>query len=111
MPKFENLETWIDVKWGSQIALGEKIGVAGNTVSQWLSGKSRIKPLIQDKLRKLGYDGPFPEGNKELTQDDLQALGRDLVRVTNHSHEDLKRDIQALGAAVQEILKRLEGSK
>lgn len=111
MPKFESLEDWIEKKWGTQGALAAKLNMAQNTVSAWLVGKSRIKPQIQAKIKALGYDGPFPEGNKHLTQDDLQALGRDLVRVTNHAHEDLKRDIQALGAAVQEILKRLEGSK
>lgn len=111
MPKFESLEDWIDKKWGSQLALGEKLGVAGNTVSQWLSGKSRMKPPIQAKIKALGYDGPFPEGSKEVTQEDLQALGRDLIRVVNHAHLDLKADIQALGAAVQELLKRTAGTK
>jgi transcriptional regulator with XRE-family HTH domain len=111
MPKFESLEDWIDKKWITQGALGEKLGVASNTVSQWVSGKSRIKPPMQAKIRALGFDGPFPEGRQEVTQEDLQALGRDLQRVVGYAHEDLKQDILTLGAAVQELLKRFGASK
>lgn len=91
--------------------MADKIGEPRPTYQAWESGRIQFPPLIQEKIIKLGYDGPFPEGNKEVTQEDLQALGRDLLRVQNHAHEDLKRDIQALGAALQELLKRSEVSK
>ena len=110
MQKFANLEEWIDKKWGTQGALAEKLGMAQNTISSWLSGRSRIKPPIQKKLMDLGYNGPFPEGNKDVTPEDLQGLGRDLAKLVNYAHEDLKRDILVLGAAVQELLKRIPAS-
>lgn len=108
MSKFESLEDWIDKKWGTQGALAEKLGMAQNTISSWVSGRSRIKPPIQGKLKSLGYDGPFPEGNKEITQDDLQALGRDLVRMLNQAEGRLSLENQALGAVLQQILLRVE---
>jgi len=111
MHKFENFESWMKEKWGNQSSLAQELGVNQNTVSSWKTGRSRIHPDFQAKLRALGYDGPFPEGHQELTQDDLQALGRDLVRLMNHAHEDLKRDIQAVGAMLQELLRRTEHLK
>lgn len=111
MPNFENFENWMKEKWGNQSALAQELGVNQNTVSSWKTGRSRVHPDFQAKLRELGYDGPFPDGRQEITQDDLQALGRDLVRVMNHGHEDLKRDIQILGAALQELLKRTQNLK
>jgi hypothetical protein len=69
---------------------------------------------LREKFRELGYEGDFPEpGDEAVTQEDLQALGRDLVKVVNHAHLDLAEQIQALrdeniklGAAVQELLRR-----
>jgi transcriptional regulator with XRE-family HTH domain len=111
MPKFESFEKWIEEKWGTQTALAEKIGVAKNTVSLWASGRSRIKGEMAKKIRSLGYDGPFPDGGEAVTQADLEALRQDLRALIGWSREEVGKDVTALGAAVQEILKRIEGSK
>ena len=103
MPKFESLEDWIEKVWKDQESLGEKVGVARNTVSQWKNGKSRIKPPMREKLKKLGYDGPWPELGQEVTRDDLEEIHRKIDFV----HKDLDRKILALGASVQEVLNRL----
>lgn len=103
MQKFESLEDWIEKKWGTQGALAEKIGMAQNTISAWLSGKSRIKPPIQKKLQALGYNGPFPEMGKEITAEDLQALGRDVVRSIDQAEARLGQQIQVLAGLLQEI--------
>lgn len=111
MPKFESFENWIDEKWGTQTALAEKLGVAKNTVSLWSSGKSRIKGDTAKKLRSLGYDGPWPEAGSEITREDLEALRQDLRAMIGWAREELGKDIVALGAATQELLKRTSGSK
>lgn len=108
MPKFETFEGWLKEKWGSQAALAEKLSVNQNTISSWKTGRSRIHPEYQKELRKLGYDGPFPEGNKEVTQEDLQMLGRDLVRMLDQAEGRLSLENQAIGAVLQRILLRVE---
>jgi hypothetical protein len=106
-PLFESLEDWIEKRWETQAALGEELGVAANTVSQWVSGKSRIKPPIRKKMVALGYNGPFPEATRPVTNDDLQALGRDLVGVVGSSEKRLSKEIQTLGAILHRIQEQL----
>jgi hypothetical protein len=64
MPKFENLEQWVKKKYGSQtkaaLALGKRQGV----ISAWITGRNNPSSEIQPILRKLGYDGPWPEESK-----------------------------------------------
>lgn len=74
MPKFGSLEAWIGQNWGSQREFARKMGVAQNTVSQWMNGKSRIKGEMEKKIRALGYDGPLPhEGNIGETVSELST--------------------------------------
>jgi transcriptional regulator with XRE-family HTH domain len=108
MPKFESFEKWIEERWGSQTALAEKLGVAKNTVSLWAAGKSRLKGEMAKKIRALGYDGPFPETGGEIKREDLEALRLDLRAHQGWIREEVGKDSAALGAVLQEVLKRLE---
>ncbi len=63
-----------------------------------------MPPEVQKKITKKGFKGKFPEPRKSITPDDLQALGRDIDRKISFAHEDLKRDMQALGATAATIL-------
>lgn len=106
-----NLRDWRKLKGWRQEDLADKIGESRATYQAWEGGRNAFPPAIKLKIQKLGFTGEFPDPSAALTQGDLQALGRDLVKQVNYSHEDLKRDIQALGAAVQELLKRSEGKR
>ncbi len=97
MPKFESLESWIGLVWKDQAALAEKMGVARNTVSQWMTGKSRIKPPVREKLKDLGYDGPWPEVGGDLTREDLKAV------------EDKLDDLLKKNEAILEVLRAMAG--
>ena len=94
---FEDLETWIEDEWKSQAKLASALGVAKNTVSQWVNGKSRIKRKVEKKLRELGYDGPLPDVGQEVTKRDLEKLAG-----------EIHAGFQTLGAGQAVILASLE---
>ncbi len=93
MARFESFEGWFKEKYGSQAVLAEKLGVAQNTVSQWLTGKTRISPEIQKACRKLGYDGPWPEPLKFVTREDLDAA---VMRIEQLVHWSTKTILDEL---------------
>lgn len=107
-PQFSDLGAWIRHKFGKEgqggLAAKLKPKVSKNAVSMWNTGKNRISPEYQKQIRVLGYDGPFPESVGEITRADLNALGDDLKKIVEGSSADLKKDIQALGAAIQKVL-------
>jgi len=107
MPKFEEFGKWIEDKYESQTNFAEKLKVSKNTVSLWCLGKSQIKGKWEKKIRALGYNGPLPKPAEPVTAEDLQALGRDLVKAGEGLHRDLKQEIQTLGAALQKVLIQL----
>jgi hypothetical protein len=62
-PRFKNLGDWISLEYGDQGALADalKPKVAKNTVSSWKTGKNGIPGEYQKQIRKMGYDGPWPQ--------------------------------------------------
>jgi hypothetical protein len=111
MPKFENFDKWVEEKYESWAGLAEKLGVSKNTVSLWRLGKSQIKGKWEKKIRVLGYDGPLPKPAEPVTAEDLQALGRDLMKHADQKALDLGQQIQTLGAAVARVLELLGAAK
>jgi transcriptional regulator with XRE-family HTH domain len=61
MREYSNLGEWIKDKHKTQAAFAEKMGVRQGRVSRWMSGEDGISPEYQEKIRKLGYKGPWPE--------------------------------------------------
>lgn len=61
MPLDFSLGKWIREKWKTQIAFSEKLGVHQARVSKWLSGIDGISDEYQEKIRKMGYKGPWPQ--------------------------------------------------
>ncbi len=108
MPSIEEFENFIEAQ-GGNAGLADKMGVSPATVSAWRTGRNNIKLEYKRLLReKLKYAGKFPdEGDRPITPEDLQALGRDLVRVVNQSEGRLSEEIQTLGAILFRIQERL----
>lgn len=106
---FGSLREFRKFKQLSQEDLGRKLGLGEKwrNYPNWETGRSPFPPDIQTKIVKLGYDGPFPEVGGEVTREDLQALGRDIQKLVNHAHVDLRLEIQTLAAEVQKALKLL----
>lgn len=113
MPKFEDLEKYVNDVWKTAAALADHLQVSKQLVSQWLNKKARVSEKYRKILQGLEppYDGPFTELSSDITQEDFQALGRDLGRMIDYAHEDLKRDIQAQGAAMAAILAELQAMR
>lgn len=107
MAKFEDFDRWIEDKYESKTNFAEKIKVSKNTVSLWCMGKSQIKGKWEKKIRAMGYDGPLPKPSEPVTAEDLQALGRDLVKVGEAHRDRVIQEIQVLGAAVRKALAQL----
>lgn len=107
MPKFATFEGWLKERWGSQAALAEKLQVNQNTVSSWKTGRTRIHPDYQKELRKLGYDGPFPEPGTEISLADLESLRDEIRTQAAWVREELRKENTALAAILQEVLRRL----
>jgi transcriptional regulator with XRE-family HTH domain len=61
MHEYLNLGDWITGKWKTQVAFAEKMGVRQSQISRWISGTNEISEEYQEKIRKLGYKGPWPE--------------------------------------------------
>jgi len=61
MHEYSNLGDWVTGKWKTQSALAEKLGVRQGQISRWISGENEISDGYQEKIRKLGYKGPWPE--------------------------------------------------
>jgi hypothetical protein len=112
---FGSLREFRKFKQLSQEDFGRKIGLGEKwrNYPNWETGRAPFPPDVQAKIVKLGYDGPFPEVGAEVTREDLQALGRDLVRVMDQSEGRLSKEIQSLGAVlarIQEMLGQLSNS-
>lgn len=99
----------------TQEQFAELIGEPRGTYQAYESGRSAIPAPVQAKIKAEGFTEEFPEaGAAEITPDDLQALGRDLARKIDYAHEDLKRENQALGAALAAVLielRALQGNR
>jgi transcriptional regulator with XRE-family HTH domain len=111
MPKFENFDRWVEEKHGSWAGLAERLGVSKNTVSLWRLGKSQIKGKWEKKIRALGYDGPLPKPAEPVTAEDLQALGRDLMKHADQHRTEIGLQIQTLAVAVARALELLGAAK
>lgn len=105
MQTFVNVEDWIEKKWGKQSSLGDALGVAANTISQWVNGKSRISFSHQKKMRELGYDGPFPDSLKEVTREDIELLRQEVRTMAGWVREESRKEIVTLAAILQQVLK------
>lgn len=60
MAKLTSLGKWRDAKEWTQGDLADKLAVPRPTFQKMESGVGPISPKIQAKIRKLGYDGPWP---------------------------------------------------
>jgi transcriptional regulator with XRE-family HTH domain len=110
------IRKWRKSRFKTQGDAAVALGVPRPTYQTYESGRSEVPQELQPKFRELGFEEEFPEaGDEGVTQEDLQALGRDLSRIVGNAEESLSEQIQvlrdenmALGAALQELLKRTE---
>lgn len=92
-----NLGEWITRKWGDQDSLAEKLKVSRATVSAYKTGRINIPPKIQDQLRKMGYDGPWP-------RQEAQAAG---ARITREEFDRLRDDLEDACAVISFLLSQV----
>jgi transcriptional regulator with XRE-family HTH domain len=105
------LRQWRKGKGLTQEQFAEIISEPRGTYQAYESGRSSIPADVQEKIKKEGFVGVFPEVGTEVSKEDLQTLGQDLARKIDYAHEDLKRENQVLGAAVAAILAELQALK
>lgn len=60
MAKLTSLGKWRDGKEWTQGDLADKLAVPRPTFQKMESGVGPISTRVQAKIRKLGYDGPWP---------------------------------------------------
>lgn len=109
MPKFEELGSYVETVWKTQAALAKQLGVAQNTVSNWINGKLRVTLEYQKALRELEppYEGPFPEAGAEFTSAEVESLRQEIRTQAGWLREEARKESTALAAVLQEVLKRL----
>lgn len=71
MREYLDLGEWIRDKYKTQASFAEKMGVRQGRVSRWMSGEDGVSEEYQEKIRKLGYKGPWPERRAQ----DLASAG------------------------------------
>ncbi len=59
-PIKNSLGDWINLKFGDQDGLAEKLKVTRGAVSAYKTGRNEIPMKLQEAIRKLGYAGPWP---------------------------------------------------
>lgn len=108
-PQFLDLGEWIKQEYGDQGALASALRpkVAKNTVSSWKTGRNGIPPEYQKQLRKLGYDGPWPEQGGEVTLADLESLRAEVRTQAAWVREELRKENAALAADLERALNEL----
>lgn len=52
----ELVQSLLDIDAGDRTALAARLGVSAPTVSRWLGGKSRPRPSVEGKIRRLARD-------------------------------------------------------
>ena len=81
-----NLREWRESKGWEQADLAAKLGKPRPTYQKMEAGTGPIRPKEQDKIRKLGYTGPWPRevakkaaeaGDSYITRAEFDELGED----------------------------------
>lgn len=101
-----NLGDWIKAKFVRKSNFAEKVGADPTLVSRWLGGKG-ISDEYQAKIRKLGYLGPFPEPEREITLADLESIRAEVRTQAAWVREELRKENTALAADLEKVLKQL----
>ena len=106
MPRYSDLGEWIKAEHGDQggLAAALKPKVAKNTVSSWKTGRNGIPPEYQRQLRRMGYDGPWPQ---EAIQDPTAGSG---AFVTREEYGALAARLEAAEKTLKETRDALVGA-
>lgn len=102
-----NLKEWRKLKGWRQEDLADKLGEPRPTYQGWESGRITFPPAIAAKIKKLGFDGEFPEPAKEITREDLESIREEIRTQAAWVREELRKENVALAAMLQEVLERL----
>lgn len=96
------LGKWIRVKWKTQIAFADKLGVHQGRVSRWLKGQDGISADYQAAIRKLGYTGPWPQAEAQDA-----AAGGPAPYVTREEFAESKGAMKAEIRLLREALEKM----
>lgn len=100
MRAYFNLGEWIREKWKTQAVFAEKLGVTQGRVSKWLTAAEGVSADYQAKIRKLGYQGPWPA---EEAQEPAPPTGGPYI-----TEKDAARELGKLEGRIETLEKRLE---
>ncbi len=104
MTRLLALGKWIKEKHRSQAAFAQKLGVDPTRLSRWLNLSDGISAEYQAKIRKLGYQGPWPA--------DEAAPEPEGKPVTRAEFDELTADLEDACEVIRFLLRALpEGSR
>ncbi len=66
MRKLEELESWIKSEFKNQTGLATKLGLGPSRVSKWVNQDETMAEEWQEKLKAMGYTGPWPKDHPAL---------------------------------------------
>jgi transcriptional regulator with XRE-family HTH domain len=109
-----NLKDWRKQKGWRQEDLADKLGEPRPTFQSWETGRSAIPPAIQAKLRKMGYDGPWPQEEAKTAEGvtreefaDLKAALKAHVEYWRDGEERVLQKLMELGQRISQLEKRV----
>jgi transcriptional regulator with XRE-family HTH domain len=109
---FRSLREFRKSKLMTQAQLAQKLGIIRATYQTYESNRSEVPIDVQTKLRKMLYDGPFPEiGRKAeaVTREDFGELKGALTAHIQHwekGEEKVLQRLEALGQRISELERR-----
>ncbi len=92
----------------SQEEMGKKLGLSQATYQSYESGRTSIPEEIKAKIKRLGYDGPWPVREaKEAAAPGItpESFHREIGKLEGRL-ERLERAFEALGEIVRELALR-----
>lgn len=111
MPKFENIADWVKKKYSSQAKAAEALEKRQGVISSWITGRNNPSSEMQEVLRRLGYDGPWPQEEAKSQSSDTVLTAESFIELrgaVKALREDLKqaeRVQYALIGAIRQLAK------
>lgn len=101
----QNLKAWRKLVKLRQEDVADQLGEPRPTYQAWESGRAPFPPEVREKLRDLGYLGPFPEPERPITLADLESIREEIRSQAAWVREELRKENVVLAADLERALK------